>query len=158
EAEAKDESLQQRLQAEFPRYMRLSSPGALTADEVARLLRPNEALVTFIPTAQSVWVLLVKGNDVSLRRARLGLRDLDQRVRPLRASLEPADGAIRPFDVTASAQLYADLLGPFAGELAGVKHLIAVPFGPLLSLPLGLLVTRPPAATMADDYRQVPWL
>ena len=34
EAEAKDESLEQRLQAEFPKYARLSRPGALTADEV----------------------------------------------------------------------------------------------------------------------------
>ena len=70
EAEAKAESLEQRLQAEFPKYARLSAPGALTADEVARLLRPSEALVAFIPTAQSVWVLFAKGGDVSLRRAR----------------------------------------------------------------------------------------
>lgn len=158
QAEAKDESLQQRLQAEFPKYMRLSTPGALTADEVARLLRPGEALVTLIPTAQSVWVLFVKSGDISLRRARLNLRELDQRVRALRATLEPVDGAPRPFDVATAAQLYADLLGPFAGQLAGVKHLIVVPFGPLLSLPLGLLVTRSPAAVTADDYRQVPWL
>jgi len=60
--------------------------------------------------------------------------------------------------MAASAQLYADLLGPFTSQLAGVKHLIAIPYGPLLSLPLGLLVTRPPAAAVADDYRQVAWL
>jgi CHAT domain-containing protein len=158
EAEAKDESLQQRLQAEFPKYARLGRPDALTADEVTRLLRPNEALVTLIPTAQSVWVLFVKGSAVSLRRAPLGIRELDQRVRAIRATLEPVDGATRPFDLAASAQLYADLLGPLTSQLAGVKHLIAIPYGPLLSLPLGLLVTRPYAAAAADDYRQVAWL
>jgi CHAT domain-containing protein len=158
EAEAKDESLQQRLQAEFPKYARLSAPGALTADEVARLLRPSEALVAFIPTAQSVWVLFAKGGTVSLRRAPLNSRSLDERVRAIRASLEPVDGATRAFDVATSAQLYADLLGPLATQLAGVKHLIAIPYGPLLSLPLGLLVTRPAAAPVADDYRQVAWL
>jgi CHAT domain-containing protein len=158
EAEIKTESLEQRLQAEFPKYARLSTPGALTADEVARLLRPTEALVALIPTGQSVWVLFARGGEVSLRRARLNMRELDQRVRAIRASLEPVDGATRPFDVAASAQLYADLLGPLTSQLAGVKHLIAVPYGPLLSLPLGLLVTRPPAASVADDYRQVAWL
>ncbi len=158
EAEDKEESLQQRLQAEFPQYKRLSAPGALTTDELARLLRPHEALVTLIPRAQSVWVLMVKGSDVRLRRARVGIRELDQRVRALRATLDPADGALRSFDVAASAQLYTDLLGPFASQLAGVKHLIAVPFGPLLSLPLGLLVTKPPAAIAGDDYRHVAWL
>ena len=158
EAEAKEESLQQRLQAEFPQYVRLSAPGALSMDELARLLRPHEALVTLIPTAQSVWVLFVKGREVELRRARLGVRELDQRVRALRAALEAADGGPRPFDAGASAQLYADLLGPFASQLTGVKHLIAVPFGPLLSLPLGLLATRPPSAVAGEDYRHVPWL
>ena len=79
-------------------------------------------------------------------------------MRAIRATLEPVDGATRPFDMAASAQLYADLLGSFTSQLAGVKHLIAIPYGPLLSLPLGLLVTRPSAAAAADDYRQVAWL
>ena len=160
EAEAKAESLEQRLQAEFPKYARLSAPGALTADEVSRLLRPTEALVAFIPTGQSVWVLFVRGKDVSLRRATgvNGARDLEQRVRALRAGLEPKDSGVPAFDTAASAQLYADLLGPVGTQLAGVKHLIAVPYGALLSLPLGLLVTRPPAAVTGDDYRQVSWL
>jgi CHAT domain-containing protein len=115
-------------------------------------------LVAFIPTGQSVWVLFAKGSDVSLRRAPFNMRELDQRVRAIRATLEPMDGAPRPFDIATSAQLYADLLGPFARQLAGVKHLIAIPYGPLLSLPLGLLVTRPSAAPAGDDYRQVAWL
>ena len=65
---------------------------------------------------------------------------------------------MRAFDIAAAAQLHADLLGPLTNRLAGVKHLVAVPYGPLLSLPLGLLVTRPPAAPVGDDYRQVAWL
>jgi len=158
EAEARIESLEQRLQAEFPKYAGLSAPGALKADELARLLRPSEALVAFIPTAQSVWVLFAKGGTVTLRRAPLNVRSLDERVRAIRASLEPVDGATRAFDVVTSAQLYADLLGPLAPQLTGVRHLIAIPYGPLLSLPLGLLVTRPAATPVPDDYRQVAWL
>ena len=153
------ESLDQRLQAEFPRYQRLSAPGALTADEVSRLLRPTEALVAFIPAPQSVWVVFARGADVTLHRAaRLNARALEERVRALRAGLEPKDGAIPSFDTAGAAQLYADLLGPVASRLSGVTHLIAVPYGALLSLPLGLLVTRPPAGPVADDYRHVPWL
>jgi len=158
ETEAKAESLEQRLQAEFPKYARLSAPGTLTADELGHLLRPTEALVAFIPTGQVTWVLFARGGEVTLRRARMNGRELDERVRAIRASLELVDGATRPFDMAASAQLYADLLGPLTSRLTGVKHLIAVPYGPLLSLPLGLLVTRPPAAPVADDYRQVAWL
>lgn len=159
EATARQEALEQRLQAEFPRYQRLSAPGALTADEVSRLLRPTEALVAFIPTQQSMWVVVVRGRDVALRRAAgLNARELEERVRAIRAGLEPKDGAVPAFDTAAAARLYADLLGPLQSQLAGVKHLIAVPYGALLSLPLGLLVTRPPAGPVGDDYRHVPWL
>jgi len=44
-----------------------------------------------------------------------------------------------------------------ASGLAGVKHLIVVPSGPLLSLPFGLLVTKPAQVT-GGDYRGVAWL
>lgn len=158
EAETRHESLEQRLQAEFPKYAGLSRPGALEADEVKRLLRPTEALVAFVPTPQQTWVLFMRGGEVTLRGVRVPLRELDQRVRAIRASLDAADGALRPFDLAASAQLYADLLGAHTGRLAGVKHLIVVPYGPLLSLPMALLVTRPPAGPLTDDYRAVAWL
>jgi CHAT domain-containing protein len=45
-----------------------------------------------------------------------------------------------------------------ATNLAGVTHLLVVPAGPLLSLPLGLLVTKPSAPVGEGDYRNVTWL
>ena len=45
-----------------------------------------------------------------------------------------------------------------APHLAGTTHLLVVPAGPLLSLPLGLLVTKPSAPVGEGDYRNVPWL
>jgi CHAT domain-containing protein len=48
------------------------------------------------------------------------------------------------------------LVEPVADQLRGVTHLIEIPAGPLLSLPLGLLVTRSMPADA--DYGQAPWL
>jgi CHAT domain-containing protein len=45
-----------------------------------------------------------------------------------------------------------------ANHLTGITHLLVVPAGPLLSLPLGLLVTKPSAPGGDGDYRNVPWL
>lgn len=66
----------------------------------------------------------------------------------------------RPFDVATANELYKKLLGPFEKELAGVKHLIVVPDGPLQSLPLDVLVTEMPAVPVASigDHANVAWL
>jgi len=84
------------------------------------------------------------------------LEELTRRVRAIRTSLEVADGKLKPFDTADAAALYDRLLAPLGERLKGATHLIAVPAGPLLSLPLGLLVTRAPAA--AEDYAQTGWL
>ena len=64
EAEEKAEALETQLQAEFPRYARLTAERPLSAAEVQALLRPDEALVAILP-----------GNQIHVRRgdpARLG--------------------------------------------------------------------------------------
>ena len=54
------------------------------------------------------------------------------------------------------------MLGPVARLLDGKRHLIVVPTGPLTSLPLQVLITRPPAASGADptpdELRNAAWL
>ena len=54
------------------------------------------------------------------------------------------------------------MLGPVAGVLEGKRHLIVVPTGPLTSLPLQVLVTRPPSVSGADptpdELRNAAWL
>ena len=56
--------------------------------------------------------------------------------------------------------LYSKLLGPVADILEDVEHLIAVPTGPMESLPLNLLVTEPPTAEGSDfeRYESAAWL
>ena len=52
--------------------------------------------------------------------------------------------------------LYAALFGPADGMLAGVRHLLVVPAGPLLALPLGVLVTN--AAPAGTEVERVAFL
>jgi CHAT domain-containing protein len=83
---------------------------------------------------------------------------LEQKVKTLRATLDLSDGAPRAFDLAAAHELYQALLAPLADKLAGVTHLLVVPAGPLLSLPLGLLVTKPSAPAPDGNYRDAAWL
>jgi CHAT domain-containing protein len=153
------ERFDSRLQAEFPQYVSLTRSRQVTLDDLKSALRPGEALLTFVAGREATIVLLVRDGRVDVHRAPLGLPALTETVRRLRETLEPGpDNRPKPFDVDGAYRLYASLLGPLAPRLAGATELSVVPAGPLLSLPLGVLVTRPVAAPADGDYTKVPWL
>lgn len=151
-----------KLQADFPRYAGLVAPRPLPLGELTKLLKPGEALLSVLPTRDATYVFLVRDGKVHAHRAPIAYAALDKTVRELRKGLDLSDGQVRAFDVAAAQRLYADLLAPVAAGLQGATHLIVVPAGPLLSLPLGLLVTQPGAAPSGPpeqaDYRQVAFL
>lgn len=161
-AEAEVARREGRLQAEFPRYAGLVAPRPLPLGELAGLLHPGEALLSLLTARDATYVFLVRDGKVHAHRAAVSAADLDTTVRGLRKGLDLADGQLHTFDVAAAHRLYADLLGPVASALQAATHLIVVPAGPLLSLPLGLLVTQPTAAPAGApdqaDYRPVPFL
>jgi len=155
-AEEKLADLEARLQAELPRYAQLTAPRPMPVSELAAILRPGEALITFLPTRNATYVFVVRDGRTHVHRARISAVDLNRLVQDVRASLEPADNQLKPFDVAGAHRLYTLLVAPVADRLRGTTHLIAVPAGPLLSLPLGLLVTKPTPA--GADHAQMPWL
>ena len=117
------EKLESQLQAEFPRYARLTAEQPLAAVDIRALLRPDEALIAFRPAVNTTFVVLVRGDGVVMHRAR---------------------------------RLYVTLLGPLAAQLTGVRHLLTVPAGPLLSLPLGVLLTKD--TQVGTPYGTMPFL
>ncbi len=158
EAEEKVERMEQRLQAEAPRYARLTAARPVPVAEIAPLLKPSEALLMFLPTPSQIFVFLVRDGRVWVHRAALPQKDLEAKIKAVRASLELGDGPPKPFDVATASELYQTLLAPLAEGLTGVTHLLTVPAGPLLSLPLGLLVTKPPASPQSADSAATAWL
>jgi CHAT domain-containing protein len=156
QAEERVAQLERRLQAEAPRYMRLTAARPVQAAELAPLLRPTEALLLFRPTSDGIFVFVVRDGKAHLHRAKVGGGSIRDKVKALRATLELGDGAPPAFDLATAHELYKTLLAPAAPHLVGVTHLLVVPAGPLLSLPLGLLVTKP--SPDGSDDRAVPWL
>jgi CHAT domain-containing protein len=156
EAEEQIERLESRLQAEFPRYARLTAEQPLSADELKALLRPDEALIAFLPGNNTTFVVLVRRDAVHMYRARIGREGLEAEVRALRDSLDLSQGEGRVFDAARARQLYVTLIGPLATQLTSVRHLLSVPAGPLLSLPLGVLLTKDVVSGTA--YGAMPFL
>jgi len=129
--------------AAFPRY-RVLSPGAMTLAELQQLLRPGEAYYKMILVGDDGYGLFVTPGSARAWKLGAGAGQLEGEVDSLRATISRVeDGQVvtYPFDVALSQRLFEQLLGPAAGELAGVHHLIFEPDGALLRLPPNLLVT-----------------
>ena len=158
QAEERVAQLERRLQAEAPRYMRLTAARPVPVADLAPLLRPTEALLLALPTPNATFIFLVRDEKVYFHQTTVGGGIIRDKVKTLRATLDLGEGAPRAFDLAVAHELYQTLLAPVTNHLTGVTHLLVVPAGPLLSLPLGLLVTKPSAPGGEVDYRKVAWL
>jgi len=156
ELEQKIETLENRLQAEFPRYASLSAERPLSAADVQKLLAPDEALMAMQVGVESTFIVVLRRDTIISYRARLGASALAAEVRALRASLDLSDGQDRDYDVVRARNLYTALFGPADGMLAALRHLLVVPAGPLLSFPFGVLVTN--SAPQGTDVERVAFL
>lgn len=157
--QAESDELEAQLLAANPRYNQLVAPGA-TAEAVRQALRPGEAYLKVLPLAGRSYGVLVTGQAVKPYAIPLTRAELEAAVTRLRTPLEPTESLL-PFDVAASADLFARLMGPVREEVLAARHLVYEPAGPLVSLPVGLLATEapPPApAGREPDYAKVAWL
>ncbi len=147
--------LEQQVQAAAPRYNQLVDAPA-TLDQVKDALGSDEALWQVLVGAETSVAFFVDGDGVEAYLIDLGEREAREFVAQLRAPFDTIIGA--PFDIPKSHELFVRLLGPVSERLAKAKHLVTVPSGPLVSLPLGVLVVEPQEAVLSDDYSQVAWL
>jgi len=153
-----------------PTYASLTNPRAPGLADVTKLLKPDEAFVSFHSADNKTYIWAMRsGQPVSFAIVDLSRKELDSTVDKLRKALDPGEvsiGQTPPFDVSSSHHLYRQLFGPIESTLNGAKKLIVVTPGPLGRLPLSLLVTKMPAATgtantskeLFAEYKQVPWL
>jgi CHAT domain-containing protein/tetratricopeptide (TPR) repeat protein len=152
QSEAEAASAEERLQAQFPRYARLVRPSQVSADEVNGLLHPGEALLLAVTMPSSTYLFLLRDGQIQVNKAAVTSSELAAWITALRQTLEISAGQLPEFDVADAQRLYDTLLGPFADDFAGVRHLIFISNGPLLSLPLGVLVRPPKAPETAPAY------
>ena len=158
-------ALDARIEREFPRYRELTSPRPLALAAAQQLLGDHEALLVFLVAGDESYVWAIRHDTAAFVRLAVTRAEIDVTVKRLRAGLDVGAGdaaAIvgRPFDVTAAYAFYRQLIAPVAPTLAGARELLVVPDGALQSLPLGVLVTEPPAKPLDSlaDHPNVPWL
>lgn len=168
------ERLDQRLDSEFPAFRQLTDPAPLSIAEVQATLDPDEALLFTLSDTEATFVWAISKTTADWHRAESGLEIRRTQVKALRQQLSGGDAlragiALKPvagtrpglrFDRTAAHAIYADLFQPLEHVFGKATHVMVVLDGPLTSLPLALLVTRPPEGRDDDPstLRATPWM
>jgi len=172
--------LDRLLATDRPEYLRIAAPSSVEIESLQRLLHANEALVLplFVPANGSepalVYIWSVRTDGLSWNRIEDTGETVEQTIAALRCGLDSSswkadrgfgcsafglrytdDDRLHhrplPFDTQRAFRLFDRLFGPLSDDLLG-RDIILVPSGPLSSLPLQVLVTRPPRST------DVAWL
>jgi CHAT domain-containing protein len=155
---AKADDLQKKIEAQFPDYAKFANPGPVPLAEAQQALRSDEALVLLESGREHSFVVLVRKDRVIARPIALDAAAIGDAVSNLRKAFVVRDRQVEPFDLARANRLYRSLFGGVEAGLDGVDHMIVVPTGALASLPLGLLVTKPPAAGAQRDYVNAAFL
>jgi CHAT domain-containing protein len=158
ELERQRSSIQASIKERYPDYESKIRPRQPNPAEVAAHLAPDEALVALLPTERAVYVWAIGANGQGVfHREPMTRFELGILVRRLRRTLdfnEMEEGALRPFDRAAAAELYLRLLEPLHSVLDDKKHLLIVSSGSLAEIPFGVLITQ----TSGPADAPTPWL
>jgi CHAT domain-containing protein/Flp pilus assembly protein TadD len=161
----------------FPAYADLVSPRAIALADVRGRLGPGEALLMIAPSGYDTYAFALSASGSNWIKVENNAARLVGAVGRLRCEVDqftclPADRddraatpeqakGHRRFDRQAAYELYRDLIAPLEPSFAGAKRLYVSISGPLSDLPLGMLITAPPAAGDDADPKLLlatPWL
>ena len=134
----------------FPAFADLVTPTTPDIDTLRRLLGPGEALLLIHPmdSATFVWLVGNDGHD-GFTASRMNRSDIADRTNELRGIMD-IGAEPRGFEPALKLEpmyaLYRELLAPLDAQLLNVQSLMIATQGPLASVPLAALITRPPTA------------
>jgi CHAT domain-containing protein len=155
------DGLDAKIAAEFPAYAELSNPKPMSVEAAQELLASNEALLVYLVAGRATLLWVLRRDDFAFYRIEIGAKALAGEAMALRARLDPDfNRKILPFPAARAYALYRKIFSPAEPLLAGAHHLLIVPDGALQSLPLEVLVTRPPEhePQTPADHRDIAWL
>ena len=141
-------------QAAAPNFGQLVQQ-VVPAQAVLALLRPDEAFLGITSGPNHSWMFFLHDGTVQVARSAANDAAMARLVSAVRASMEPTQAGLPPFDMADAGAIYQATLGPFAASMDAVHELVIAPSGPLLALPFALLPSGPASAT---DLVHAPWL
>jgi CHAT domain-containing protein/tetratricopeptide (TPR) repeat protein len=158
EAERRLAGVHSVLDRRFPGYQVLIGNAPLGAADAQALLRPKEAMLSYLVGEHETYLWVVRRDHLHFFRLASGGKELERTVRQLRRALDvtQTQGRLVEYPAALAHELHDKVFAPAVPMLAGIERLIVVPDGALQSLPFAVLVSAPPpvGARLAD----VSWL
>jgi CHAT domain-containing protein/Tfp pilus assembly protein PilF len=157
------------LETEYPEFSKLIRAKPIPADEVRQLLRPDEALVSWVIGTRSLYVFAHTREHSVWREVPIGQGEIEAKVASFRRGLDVgaleesarADGT-GLFSLKVAYELYLTLLGDVEELIRDKRHLIVVPSGALTAVPMHLLVSgaseEATESKSLAQYRNAEWL
>lgn len=134
-------------------------------DQIRDRLADDAAVLMFHTTEQATFIQFIgKTRDPRLMRVSVPREKLDKLVDNLLAGIRPnsASGSALPvFPLGDAFELYTLLFDPLQDALTGIHEIIVTGSGPMMRIPMSLLVTQRPAGTSGDlfrDYQAAVWM
>jgi hypothetical protein len=146
----------------YPRYRSISG-GSVTLAALAGSLAAGEVYYKLVLVGPDAYALAVSADGAGILKVAAPASELGQLVKAIRDTVvvfENGRPTTYPFDAAAARRLHGLLMGPDGGTVArlvaGSRHLIVEPDGPLLQLPFNLLIASDAnlaayEARLADD-------
>ena len=161
-------ALRKSLQQSFPGYADLVDAKPPAIDDIRKVLRPDEALLSFYLGRRSAFVWVVrKDGDVGFATLDATNNVVERLVRGVREGLETSVETLDklpPFELDIAHELYQRLLKSTEDKWQPASNLIIVTNGALGQLPLAVLPTAKATVSLLSanavfaEYRTVPWL
>jgi len=153
DTDARVARLDAELLSAFPEYRELVSPEPLAVVEAQKLLKPDEAMLTYLVAEKEILLWVIRPGRAEMIRLETGKDVLSRQVARLREGVDLSSGVLPEFPYATAHALYRILFAAAVPHLTGVKHALVVADGPLQSLPFGLLLSA--AMSLNAD---APWL
>jgi len=125
----------------FPGYDALTQAQPEAPDTASRALKPGEALLLLAPSDDRLAVLVLSQRGLTATSSALDSVTLKASVQRIRSAIDQH----KSIALSDSWALGRHVFGPTVLKaLSGIRELSVVGSGPLMTLPLGMLLTAPP--------------
>ncbi len=185
-AEAEYAAAAARLSLTSERFSTLDISTAITSARLSGVLEDDEAVITAVITDAAVHILTLTSARSSWRRVELDAQQICHDIQALRIAIDASrilqcddagqagggrfrggetsgyrglEARFADLDRSRAHEVWKALFGPDQELISDKARLIISTHGPLLSFPLGALVTEPPAGNDSDpaDLRRTAW-
>ena len=158
-------ALDAQIDRDFPTYRAIIAPQPIPLDRIQGALASDEGLLLLLLAGDSVYSFAVSKNALAWNRLEDVAPSILVKMTHLRCQVDAnackstaaddersvlGEAHSRHFDLRAANELYSKLVDPVEKALSGVDRLYVTTSGAMGDLPLGMLVTTPPAANAGD--------